>query len=178
MKLILQFIFTFYILITTLNLHSQPIVVTIPVRLDDYWSKKAYTAITKEHAGILVNSILQNNSINDMKKLLTSQNSSLYIINPLFRHNHLHLHFFIMIQSKNFIYSKYPVFSPVYALYPSKAVQNAIVRNRFYKKLEVESSSLFPLFVNTNYISEGKRIALALDVIHNTILISLENAEK
>ena len=176
MKLILQFIFTFYILITTLNLHSQA-VVTIPVRLDDYWSKKAYTAITKEHVGILGNSILQNNNINDMKKLLTSQNSSLYIINPLFHNNQLSLHIFILIQSKNFIYSKYPVFSPVYALYPSKAVQNAIVRNRFYKKLEVESSSLLPLFVNTNYISEGKRIALALDVIHNTILISLENAE-
>lgn len=177
MKLILQFIFTFYILITTLNLHSQPIVVTIPVSLDDHWSKKAYTAITKEHAGILGNSILQNNNINDMKKLLTSQNSSLYIINPLFRKNHFPLVIFIMGQSKDFIDSKYPVSSLVYALYPSKAFQNIIVRKRFYKKLEVELSSLFPLFVNTNYISEGKRIALALDAIHNTILISLENAE-
>ena len=177
MKLILQFIFTFYILITTLNLHSQPIVVTIPVNLDDYWSKKAYTAITKEHVGILGNSILQNNNINDMKKLLTSQNSSLYIINPLFRKNHFPLVIFIMGQSKDFIDSKYPVSSLVYALYPSKAFQNIIVRKRFYKKLEVELSSLFPLFVNTNYISEGKRIALALDAIHNTILISLENAE-
>ena len=177
MKLILQFIFTFYILITTLNLHSQPVVVTIPVKLDDYLSKKAYTAISKEHAGILANSILQNSTINDMKKLLTSQNSSLYIINPLFLNNQAYLHFFIMFRSKYFISSKYPVFSPVYALYPSKAVQNAIVRNRFYKKLLAEKDALAPLFVNTNYISEGKRIALALDVIHNTILISLENAE-
>ena len=176
MKLILQFIFTFYILITTLNLHSQA-VVTIPVKLDDQLSKKLYTAITKEHLGILGNSILQNKNINDMKKLLTSQNSSLYIINPLFRKNHFPLVIFIMGQSKDFIDSKYPVSSLVYALYPSKAFQNIIVRKRFYKKLEVESSSLFPLFVNTNYISEGKRIALALDVIHNTILISLENAE-
>ena len=177
MKLILQFIFTFYMLITTLNLHSQPIVVSIPVKLDDYLSKKAYTAISKEHAGILANSILQNSNINDMKKLLTSQNSSLYIINPIFLNNKFSLFFFIRIQSKNFIYSKYPVFSPVYALYPSKAVQNAIVRRRFHKKLEVEWSFLDPLFLHTNYISEGKRIALALDVIHNTILISLENAE-
>ena len=176
MKLILQFIFTFYILITTLNLHSQ-IVVTIPVRLDDHWSKKAYKAITKEHLGLLSNSVLQNSNINDMKKLLTSQNSSLYIINPLFLNNQLLLNNFIIYQSKVFIYSKYPVVSPVYALYPSKAFQNAIVRNRFYKKLDVELLSLSQLFVNTNYISEGKRIALALDVIHNTILISLENAE-
>ena len=176
MKLILQFIFTFYILITTLNLHSQP-VVTIPVKLDDQLSKKLYTAITKEHFGILGNSILQNNNINDMKKLLTSQNSSLYIINPLFHKNRILLLYFILFQSKNFIYKKYPVSSPVYAFYPSKAVQNIIVRKRFDRKLLAEKEALDPLFVNTNYISEGKRIALALDVIHNTILISLENAE-
>ena len=177
MKLILQFIFTFYILITTLNLHSQPIVVTIPVRLDDYWSKKAYTAITKEHVGILGNSILQNNNINDMKKLLTSQNSSLYIINPLFLNNKIFLDLFIMEESKLFIYSKYPLISSIYSLHPHKLAQNYYTQLRFNRKLLAEKYALAPLFVNTNYISEGKRIALALDVIHNTILISLENAE-
>jgi hypothetical protein len=177
MKLILQFIFTFYILITTLNLHSQ-VVVTIPVKLNDYLSKKAYSAISKEHASILANSALQNKNLKDMKKLLTSQNSSLYIINPLFLNNRIYLSLFIMNKSKKFIYREYPILSNIISLYPYKAVQNALVRKRFYRKLLAEKEALDPLFVRTNYISEGKRIALALDVIHNTILISLENAEK
>ena len=67
--------------------------------------------------------------------------------------------------------------SPIYALYPHKAAQNYYTKYRFTRKLLAENDALAPLFVHTNYISEGKRIALALDVIHNTILISLENAE-
>lgn len=150
-------------------------VVTIPVSLNDTWSNNSYKHITKNNEQILAHQTKQAAVIATTKAVMKAQNRELYTINPYLRSQKNLIKKYIELECKKYIRFRYPAVSKISGIPASVETKNLIIRNRFMKKFNKEKDMIDNYLEPKNFMSEGKRLYLTLNLLENLIDITLEN---
>ena len=169
----MRIIILFILIISIVDsLHAQA-VVQIPVSLNDAWSKNSYKQITKNNQQIAAHQGLQALITNRTKNLIEDQNRELYVINPYLKNQKGLITNYIENHCKRYIRFKYPAISKVAGV--KNSPKNLIIRNRLIKKCNKERQMVSDYLEPKNYMTEGKRLFLTLNLLENLIDITLEN---